>query len=154
MAGKLKAEIKQSRDFKSLAEEANLNIIRTAEWIGSAMAETFKPYGLTRTQYNALRILRGAGPGGLQCNEIGERMITKESDITRLLDRLEARGLISRERQAENRRVVLTTITAEGRKLVDSMDADVSAANNEIAKGLNKTEITALIRALEKIRRT
>jgi DNA-binding MarR family transcriptional regulator len=154
VAGKLQAEIKQSRDFKSLAEEANLNIIRTAEWIGAVIAETLKPHGLTRTQYNALRILRGAGKDGLQCGEIGERMITKESDITRLLDRLEARELISRERQADNRRVVITKITSDGRRLVDSLDADITAANQTIASDLNKTEITALIRTLEKIRRT
>ncbi len=134
MVSKLKIEIKQKADFVSLEEEANLNVVRTAEHLGSKIADLFKRFGLTATQYNALRIFRGARPDGLACGEIGERMLTKESDITRLLDRLEARGLISRERPASNRRTVITKITADGESLLAELDVPVADFNKTAAR--------------------
>ena len=89
VTGRLQQEIKQTKPFESLEEEVILNLARTAEYLGSRSAEVFKRADLTGTQYNALRILRGAGPEGLSCREIGERMVTTGKDVTRLLDRLE-----------------------------------------------------------------
>ena len=152
MAGKLKSELKQTKEFTRIEEEANLNIIRTAEFLMASMAEVMKQESLTLTQYNALRILRGAGEKGLMCGEIGERMVTKESDITRLLDRLEIRGLVSRERPADNRRVVITRITAEGSKLLSRLDQPVANTNVKLSGKLNKTQLASLIEILETIR--
>ena len=154
MVGKLKSEIKQQRGFESLEEEATLNVARTAEFMMNAVAEVLKPFALTVTQYNALRILRGAGGNGLMCSEIGERMVTKESDITRLLDRLETRGLISRERPAENRRVVIATITDTGLNLLADLDRPVADCNKRLSAGLGKAELKALVSMLEAIRET
>lgn len=154
MVGKLKSEIKQQRGFESLEEEATLNVARTAEFMMNAVAEVLKPFSLTVTQYNALRILRGAGGNGLMCGEIGERMVTKESDITRLLDRLETRGLISRERPAENRRVVIATITDTGLNLLADLDRPVADCNKRLSAGLGKAELKTLVSMLEAIRET
>ena len=154
MVGKLKSEIKQQRGFESLEEEATLNVARTAEFMMNAVAEVLKPFALTVTQYNALRILRGAGGNGLMCGEIGERMVTKESDITRLLDRLETRGLISRERPAENRRVVIATITDTGLNLLADLDRPVADCNKRLSAGLGKAELKTLVSMLEAIRET
>src|SRR5579862_7012318 len=98
MGGRLRAEIKQTRPFESLEAEAVLNVQRTADLFFRATSEALKSADLSPTQYNALRILRGAGKEGLACNEVGERMVARDPDITRLLDRLEDRGLVQRER--------------------------------------------------------
>jgi DNA-binding MarR family transcriptional regulator len=94
----------------SLEEEAFIAVLRTADQPNSRAAEMFKQHGLSPTQYNALRILRAAGPEGLACTEVGKRMINRDPDITRLLDRLEARGLIRRGREQEDRRVIKTRV--------------------------------------------
>ena len=94
----LRDELKMSRPFRSVEEEAILSIARTAAVIEHAGAEALKPFDLTITQYNVLRILRGAGGEGLCRNEVGERLVTKVPDVTRLLDRMEAAGLIVRQR--------------------------------------------------------
>src|SRR6185503_1750926 len=117
MSGKLAKEIRQTKAFSSPAEEAILNIHRTAAVLTALFADTLKPFGLTEIQYNALRILRGAGKEGLSCQEIAERMITRDPDITRLVDRLASRGLVERARSEEDRRVVVTRITASGLKM-------------------------------------
>src|ERR1035441_9130235 len=98
MAGRLQREIKQSKPFHNLQAEAYLNLLKTAEVLEQALNAGMKAYGISGTQYNVLRILRGAGPDGLACSEIGSRMITHDPDITRLLDRLETRALIVRQR--------------------------------------------------------
>ena len=152
MVSKLKEELKQKSDFGSLEEEVTLSIARTAEFMMTAIAAVLKPSDLTVTQYNALRILRGAGPDGLMCGEVGERMVTKESDVTRLLDRLEARGLISRNRPPENRRVVMTTITKEGRELLDKLAPSVGECNERLSSALSAAEKRSLIAMLESIR--
>jgi DNA-binding MarR family transcriptional regulator len=154
MTGKLKSEIKQQRGFGSLEEEVTLNIARTAEYMMNAVAEVLKPYSLTVTQYNALRILRGAGTQGLMCSEVGERMVTKESDITRLLDRLESRGFISRERPPENRRVVIATIADAGNELLAELDGPVADCNKRLSAGLGKAEMRSLVSMLETIRKS
>jgi len=122
----LKTEIKQTKPFGSLEQEAQLNIERTAAVLGHAFAEALKPYDITPTQYNALRILRGAGKDGLCRNEVRERLIAQVPDVTRLLDRLEEIGLIERERSSADRRLVTTRITAEGLALLRKLDQPIA----------------------------
>src|SRR3954467_10234095 len=118
MAGKLAKEIHQTRPFSSVEQEVFLNVLRTADVLTYRLEAFLKPFGLSPTQYNVLRILRGAGDEGLACGRIAERMITRDPDITRLLDRLEKRNLIRRARQTDDRRVVKGFITAEGSALL------------------------------------
>jgi DNA-binding MarR family transcriptional regulator len=107
MSGRLRDEIKQTKPFPSLETEVFLNLARTADQTMRTIAEALKPAELSPTQYNVLRILQGAGKNGLACSEIGERLVTRDPDITRLLDRIEQRELVQRERSSSDRRVVL-----------------------------------------------
>ena len=116
MVRKLQQEIRQSQPFASLEEEAMLNLARTADRMQSSVRQLLKPFGLTPNQYNALRILRGAGPGGLTCTELGERLVSEDPDITRLLDRLAKQQLVRRRRNEGDRRVVYTEISPRGSK--------------------------------------
>lgn len=152
MAGKLKEELKQRNDFRSLEEEMTLNILRTAEFITSVITDLLRPAELTVTQYNALRILRGAGDDGLMCGEISDRMITKESDITRLLDRLEARELITRERPEGNRRAVITKISKIGLELLAGLDKPITTCHKQFAGPLSPMKLRGLINMLETVR--
>src|SRR5688572_3852135 len=110
MTGKLKREIKQQRPFSSIHEEVVLGLVRTADQLAMPMNELLRQAGLSLSQYNILRILRGAGGEGLPCGEISERMVRRDPDLTRLLDRLEKSGLVSRARSTTDRRVVLAAI--------------------------------------------
>src|SRR5580658_8587990 len=101
MAGKLQNEIGKKGPFASLEEEATLNLLRTADRLMGLCEAALKPVGITPTQYNVLRILRGVSPQGVACQEIARRMITRDADLTRLVDRLERRGLAARERGAK-----------------------------------------------------
>lgn len=130
MAG-LREEIKQTKPFANKEEEVYLNLQRTAEALRWAVVETLKPYELTPVQYNVLRILRGAGTEGVMCSEISERLVTKDSDITRLLDRLVARSLVSRERAEKDRRAVFARITSEGLNLLSELDEPVLQVSKE-----------------------
>ncbi len=114
MGRTLREEIKQSVPFASIQEEALLNLVRTTDYLQRELQQALKPQGLTTTQYNTLRILRGAGPEGLTCSELGSRLVSRDPDITRLLDRMAKQKLVRRRRDARDRRVVLTEITAEG----------------------------------------
>ena len=98
MAGKLQQEIHQTKAIRLLEEEAALNIVRTADMLMLALTGVLKPHLLSATQYNVLRILRGAGKDGASCKEIGQRLVARDPDITRLMDRLEQRGLVVRDR--------------------------------------------------------
>src|SRR5579872_6336077 len=106
MPGKLQKEIGKTNPFTSLEEETTLNLLRTADRLVGYLETALKPLGLTPTQYNVLRILRGVSPQGIACQEIARRMITRDADLTRLLDRLESQGLLRRERQTDDRRVI------------------------------------------------
>src|ERR1700689_3564024 len=106
MPRRLQSELKQKIPFISREQEAYLSLLRTADALQSQVEGRLKEFGLTGTQYNALRILRGAGTDGLPCREIGERMITHDPDVTRLLNRLEDRGLVERTRARDDPRVV------------------------------------------------
>jgi DNA-binding MarR family transcriptional regulator len=132
-------------------ETASLDLFRTADLLSRAPAQLLKGEDLSPTQYNVLRILRGA-PSGLPCGEIAGRMITRDPDITRLLDRLAKRGLIARRRETKDRRVVLTRITAEGLDLLVRLDAPVQKMHREQMGYLGRNRMKTLIELLEAIR--
>jgi DNA-binding MarR family transcriptional regulator len=148
MAG-LKLEIMQERPFASLEEEAFLSLLRTSDRLNRAFQLETRAWGVSSTQYNVLRILRGVHPGGLTCSAIGERMITAEPDITRLLKRLKALKLIRQRRSTRDRREVWTEISAKGLELLSAMDPVILRLPGELLSGLNKAEMTELIRLLE-----
>lgn len=152
MPSTLREEIKQTRPFSSLEQEAHLSIERTAAILGHAVAEVLKPYGITRTQYNALRILRGAGETGLCRNEVRERLVAQVPDASRLLDRMEAAGLIRRERDTADRRFVTTRITAEGLRVVGELDGPIDALHRRRLGVLDASELETLIRLLARLR--
>lgn len=152
MVKKLQKESKQTKPFTSAEEEVYLNIARTAEYLNTALAAVLKPSDLTLTQYNALRIVRRAGSEGLSCSEISERMITKESDVTRLLDRLENRGFISRERPETNRRTVIARIADEGLRVLEELDEPVDETIRHLIGHLGEQNFRTLSELLEAIR--
>jgi len=126
MTRRLQTEIKQTKPFESIEEEVFLNLQRTAEVLMHSLEAGLKPAGLSASQYNVLRILRGAGAEGLACRDIAERMVTRDPDMTRLLDRLEARGLVMRARDREDRRVITVRMTPEGLHRLQELDAPVA----------------------------
>jgi DNA-binding MarR family transcriptional regulator len=149
---KLQEEIKQARPFHSPEEEVMLALARTSDALWRGAEEVLKTSGLTGTQYNVLRILRGAGESGLSCGEVSGRMITREPDLTRLLDRLEGRKLVVRARDAGDRRVVNTRITADGLALLGSLDEPVQEQNRRALKHLGAEKLQALARLLDEAR--
>jgi|SRR5205823_4468108 DNA-binding MarR family transcriptional regulator len=149
---RLQAEIRQSKPFGSLEEEALLALARTNDQLQRHYDEFFKPYHLTGTQYNALRILRGAGEAGLPCTEIAERMINRDPDITRLLARLEQRGFCTRVRDDNDRRVIFGRITPAGLKLLREIDQPIQALSHRLVSHMGEGALRSLIRLLDKIR--
>ena len=148
----LKLEILQEPPFASLEEEALLNLMRASDCLNRALHLKTRQWGVSSTQYNVLRILRGAHPGGLTCSAIGSRMITAEPDITRLLARLKALKLIRQQRDSEDRRVLWTHITEAGLMLLQEMDPVILAAPKELLRRLSQAELSELIRLLERAR--
>ena len=148
----IREEIKQGKPFDSLEEEVLIALLRTADQVGRRNAEVMKPYELSPTQYNALRILRGGGEKGLPCREIGERMINHDPDITRLLDRLVKRGLVERSREEKDRRVITTRITAAGLELLKKMDRPVSEFPRSLLSEMGEQRLQSLLRLLRSIR--
>lgn len=148
MAG-LKREIAQERPFSSREEEAFLNLLRTSDCLHRAFQRSTREWGVTSTQYNILRILRGAHPQGLTCSAIGDRMITAEPDITRLLGRMKVLKLIKQRRDKRDRRMVWTQISAAGLELLDKMDAEVEQMPRELLGHLKGKDLDELIRLLE-----
>jgi DNA-binding MarR family transcriptional regulator len=149
----LKLEIVQERPFASLEEEALLNLLRTSDCLNRAFHLKTRGWGVTSTQYNVLRILRGAQPKGLTCAAIGSRMITAEPDITRLLARLKALKLIRQRRDSQDRRSVWTEISEAGLALLKEMDPVVLCLPRELLGRLNRAELAELIRLLELARK-
>ncbi len=141
-----------SQTSGSLEEQTFVALLRTADQLQWRAAEMLKPHGLSPTQYNALRILRGAGPEGLACSEVGERMINRDPDITRLLDRLERRGLIRRSREQTDRRVIKARITAAGLDLLKAMNREVAEFHRQILGHLGGERLESLVRLLETAR--
>ena len=152
MPGKLQKEIRQTRPFESIEEEAVLNVLRTAEVLQRAISDFLKDFDLSPTQYNVLRILRGAGEAGVTCSQIGERLLNRDPDITRLLDRMETRGLIKRERSSQDRRAIITRISEAGLALVGSLDQPLLRMNQSRMGKLGRNALTVLTAELERIR--
>lgn len=144
MPRQLRDEIKQATPFERPEEEAFVSISRTSAVLGHALGEAFKPFGITATQYNVLRILRGAGKAGLCRNEVRDRLIAQVPDVTRLLDRMEAAGLISRERDEGDRRLVTTRITAAGLKLLDRLKEPVMEVQQRHLGHLSREQLDTL----------
>ena len=140
----MRKELKQVKPLPGREEELYLNLARTTEALSWKIGELLKTYELTGVQYNALRILRGAGSEGLRCGEISERLITRDSDITRLLERLENRGLISRERKEEDRRQVITRISESGLQLLSEIDEPMTLLHRRQLGHLGESMIEEL----------
>jgi DNA-binding MarR family transcriptional regulator len=147
----LQQEIKKRSPFECSEQEAFLNLSRTADRLGADFARLFKEHGISASQYNVLRILRGADQA-LPCLEVAARMITQLPDITRLVDRLEASGLVERTRTPEDRRVVLIGITEQGVALLNTLDKPVVALHRQQLGHLTPAELAELNRLLVKAR--
>ena len=145
-------ELKQKIPFASREQEAYLSLLRTADALQAQVEARLKEFGLTSTQYNALRILRGAGSEGLPCREIGERMITHDPDVTRLLNRLEDRGFVERTRARHDRRVIYGKITAAGLRLLREMDGPIEKHSREMLRHVGQEKLKQLIELLELVR--
>jgi len=130
-----------------LEEAVFLDLLRTTDILSRSLVQVLKTADLSATQYNVLRILRGA-PEGLACGEIASRMITRDPDVTRLLDRLERRSLISRRRETSDRRTVMARITPEGLKLLAQLDEPVQAAHRQQLGHLGREQLRSLTELL------
>jgi DNA-binding MarR family transcriptional regulator len=152
MVGRLKEELKQKRPFTSVQQEVVLAITRTADLLAVPLTEVLRAEGLSASQYNVLRILRGSAPEGLPCGEISERMVRRDPDLTRLLDRLEARGLVERTRGTSDRRVVLATITDEALQLLATLDPAVERSLQQVLGHIPAQRLRTLLDLLEEVR--
>lgn len=145
--------MKLSKNYRPLSPstEAKLFValIRAADRLAQDADLLIKSHGLTATQYNVLRILRGAGPDGLPCQRIGDRMISRDPDMTRLLDRMEKRSLITRERQTEDRRVIKTRITPAGLEILKKLDAPVDELHKRQFRHIPASKLKVLAEAVE-----
>ena len=146
--GRLQQELKKRRPFDSPEQEAALNIARTADRLGICFARLFREFGLTPSQYNVLRILRGEGKP-LPILEVSDRLIATVPGITGLIDRLEGMGLVARQRSTEDRRVVFVAITPKGLVLLSKLDEPVAALHRRLMGHLSPAELKELSRLLE-----
>jgi DNA-binding MarR family transcriptional regulator len=153
MSPNLRSELKQRKPFGSLEQEATLSIARTAALLEHGTAEALKPHGLTPTQYNALRILRGAEPEGLCRNEVRDRLVARVPDATRLLDRLEEMGLVLREREGDDRRFVRSRITPAGLDLLRPLDDVLQTLHASQLGHLGERKLRALVALLGEARK-
>jgi DNA-binding MarR family transcriptional regulator len=152
MVSKLAKELKISAGFRSLEQETFLEILHTADYLMGEATELLKNHELSTTSYNVLRILRGAGAKGLACGEIGDRLITRVPDVTRLLDRLEVKGLVARTRQSNDRRVVLARITPKGLRLLARLDEPMELLHQEQFSHMSPQDLGKLCDLLETVR--
>lgn len=150
---RLQDELKQSRPFASIEQEATLNVVRTGAMLTDMFEQVLKPYGLSAAQYNVLRILRGAEPDGLCRNEIRDRMITRMPDMTRLLDRMEEAGLVTRTRQTTDRRLVRTELTERARELLDEIEPKMLEEHRNRLGGMPREDLRRIIDLLTAVRR-
>ena len=146
-------EIKQGKAFRSRAQEATIALLRTASVVSRVIARSLEASGLSLAQYNALRIIRGAGAGGIPTLDVRQRMIEEGTTITRILDKLGEAELITRERSEPDRRQVMCYATPKGRRLLDSLDPLVDAADESAVAGLRDRQLVTLIDLLDAIRR-
>lgn len=152
MSRTLQTEIRQTKPFASLETEAFVSIARTAAVLDLAFVEALKPSGLTPTQYNVLRILRGAGEAGLCRYEVGDRLVTPVPDVTRLLDRLEAGGLVARTRDPDDRRHVKARITPQGLNLLEALDGVLLGVHRRQFEQLGEDRLRVLVDLLSEVR--
>ena len=141
-----------SRPALPLEEDVFVRLQRAADWLLQSVERLLKAQGLSPAQYNVLRILRGAGPGGLNCREIGERMVTRDPDMTRLLDRLEKRGLIARERRKDDRRMVTTRVTPQGLDFLKRLDQPVRELHRQQLRHVPVASLKTLGKLLNQVR--
>ncbi len=140
-----------SAEFHSLGQETAITLLRAADSVRRHFTAVLEPFGVTLQQYNVLRILRGAGPDGLPTLTISERMMEKTPGVTRLLDRLEKRGWVARERDSEDRRRVWVKITRDGLELLRQLDEPIDRADEECVESLSDREQAQVVRALRKL---
>lgn len=152
MVSRLLAELKQTKPFPRPGQEALVSILRTAAVLEHEINDALKPFALTSTQYNVLRILRGAGSAGLCGREVGERLVTQVPDVPRLLDRMTEAGLVARERDSADRRHVTARITPKGLRLLDEVDPALGAIERKRTGSLSRDGIQTLLRHLETVR--
>ena len=152
MTGKLKHEIKQNKPFSSLEQEAYLNLVVLIQELSAGIMTLLRTANLSMPQYNVLRILRGAGRQGLTCRETGERMVHRVPDVTRLLDRLEKRGLVEREREKKDRRIVRVRITQEGLNVLAPLDGPIEEMHRKQLGHLGETRLQDFIQLIEEAR--
>lgn len=152
MTRSLREEIQQSRPFASRATEVALGLLRTNDLFAAATAALLRPHGLTQSSYNVLRILRGAGDEGLPCAQIGQRMVSRVPDVTRLVDRLVERGLVDRQRSESDRRVVWIRLLPTGRELLAELDQPIEDLNRQLCSGLDDGQLARLIGLLDTLR--
>jgi DNA-binding MarR family transcriptional regulator len=152
VASAVQAEIGQTKPFRSTRQEATIALLRTASTVSRALERVVEPYELSLAQYNALRIVRGAGSGGIATLAIRERMIDQGTTITRLLDKLEAAGHIRRERSYPDRRQVICRATDAGKRLLDRLDPIVDSADEEALANLTEKDAGTLVDLLDRIR--
>jgi DNA-binding MarR family transcriptional regulator len=153
MQSLLQHELRQTRPFTSLEQEAWLSVERTAAVLRHGLTEALRTFGVTPAQYNVLRILRGAGARGLCRHEIGDRLVAQVPDVTRLLDRMEEAALVTRERSSEDRRMVTTRITAEGLALLERIDEPLASLHERRLAHLTQHQLRMLIDLLALARR-
>jgi DNA-binding MarR family transcriptional regulator len=152
MPSSLREELRQNKPFNSIEQEALLSVVRTSAQLMDKFELFLRPYGITATQYNVLRILRGAEPAGLCRNELRDRMLTRMPDVTRLLDRMEEAGLVERTRDTDDRRMVTSRITKRATQLLATLDPLVTENEKHFFSGINKEQIQTLIDVLDSIR--
>jgi DNA-binding MarR family transcriptional regulator len=149
---RIQSEIKQKRPFRSRQQEAAIALLRTADVVRRRLAGVIEPAGITLQQYNVLRILGGAGSEGIPTLEIAERMIEQTPGITRLLDRLEARKLVRRERCPSDRRQVLCRLSEPGREILRELEGPVTQADYDAIGSLAAGDLDRLIGLLDAVR--
>jgi DNA-binding MarR family transcriptional regulator len=152
MPSRLQAEIKQTKPFPRRSSEALLSVMRTAALLEHQLNEALRPYAITELQYNVLRILRGAGKDGLCGREIGERLVSKVPDVSRLLDRMEDLGLMTRERDPDDRRHVTARVTPKGLKILIDAEPTLRAIEERHTGTLSAAELKDLVEALDAVR--
>jgi len=148
----LATALKQNKPFVSLEQEVYLSILRTASELSHAVDQFFRPFDITPSQYNVLRILQGAGTDGLCRNEISERMVTATPDMTRLLDRMEKAGWVTRERAEEDRRQVSTHITKSGMELLARLEKPTGDFVMSLFTGATTRDLKTVLKVNDQIR--
>jgi len=149
---RLQQELQQSRPFRSIYQEAALAVLKTADLLRRGMSMRLESYDITPQQYNVLRILRGAGPEGLPTLSIGERLIEEMPGMTRLLDRLESKGLVLRKRCNQDRRQMLCFISEAGEQLLTALDPVIANSEEQLSAALTPEQAETLAGLLEKVR--